>query len=108
MEPTNGIQVDYTEVTGKKWDALPKEEFVGMVSSTGFVGDPVVDTQHFIGGSKFERTGEDTVTGYHQLRAAHQRYTGPDKKTVVSSKFPQILIGISSSGMCQGTHIQEA
>lgn len=59
-----------------------------MVSSAGFVGDPLVDTQHFIGGSKFERTGEDSVTGYHQLRAAHQRYTGPDKKTVVSSHFP--------------------
>lgn len=78
------FQVDYTEVTGKKWDALPKDEFVGMVSSAGFVGDPLVDTQHFIGGSRFERTGEDSVTGYHQLRAAHQRYTGPDKKTIVS------------------------
>ncbi|KAG6362433.1 hypothetical protein INS49_010663 [Diaporthe citri] len=86
------LLVDYTEVTGKKWDALPKEEFVGMVSSAGFVGDPLVDTQHFIGGSKFERTGEDSVTGFHQLRAAHQRYTGPDKKTVEAKGHGHALI----------------
>lgn len=93
-------------MTGKKWDALPSEEFVGMVSSTGFVGDPLVDTQHFIGGSKFEKTGEDSVTGYHQLRAAHQRYTGPDKKTVVSSYLAHSMS--SSPYLCHGTGTQVA
>ena len=61
---------------------MPSEEFVEMVGSQGFVGDPVVDTQHFIGGSKFEKVSDTESTGYHQLRAAHQRYTGPDRKEV--------------------------
>ncbi|KAF4456169.1 scytalone dehydratase [Fusarium austroafricanum] len=76
------LNVDYTAVTGQKWDHLPAKEFVAMVSSPTFVGDPLVDTQHFIGGSKYEAVSEDRVIGTHQLRAAHQRYTGPDKKTV--------------------------
>lgn len=58
------------------------EEFVGMVSSEAFVGDPLVDTQHFVGASRFNRVSEDKVQGLHQLRAAHQRYTELDKKKV--------------------------
>lgn len=46
------LQVDYTEVTGHKWDAMPADEFVQMASNPGLVGDPLVDTQHFIGASK--------------------------------------------------------
>lgn len=53
-----------------------------MVSDEGFVGDPLVDTQHFIGASKFERLSDIEVVGYHQLRAAHQRYKNLDKKEV--------------------------
>ncbi|KAJ4129166.1 Pituitary homeobox 2 [Fusarium equiseti] len=76
------LTVDYTEVTGQKWDAMSAKDFVAMVSDVGFVGDPLVDSQHFIGASKYEVVSEDCVVGSHQLRAAHQRYTGPDKKTV--------------------------
>lgn len=53
-----------------------------MVSDEGFVGDPLVDTQHFIGASKFERLSDIEVVGYHQLRAAHQRYKNLDKEEV--------------------------
>jgi scytalone dehydratase len=53
-----------------------------MVSNQSFVGDPLVDTQHFIGASKYEVITNDHVIGKHQLRAAHQRYTGPDKTSV--------------------------
>lgn len=69
-------------MTGHKWDAMPAEEFVAMVSSHGFVGDPLVDTQHFIGASKFQKVSDEESIGDHQLRAAHQRYTGSDKKEV--------------------------
>ncbi|KAJ3547105.1 hypothetical protein NM208_g773 [Fusarium decemcellulare] len=74
--------VDYTVVTGQKWDSMPAKEFVAMVSDQGFLGDPLVDTQHFIGASKYQLLSDDLAEGTHQLRAAHQRYTRPDKKTV--------------------------
>ncbi|KAF4464052.1 scytalone dehydratase [Fusarium albosuccineum] len=75
-------KVDYIVVTGQKWDLMPAKEFVAMVSDQGFLGDPLVDTQHFIGASKYQLLSENLAEGTHQLRAAHQRYTGPDKKTV--------------------------
>lgn len=78
----DNLAVDYTEVTGKKWDSMSASEFVDMMSSPGFVGDPLVHTQHFLGGSKFVKKSDTEVYGDFQLRAAHQRYTGPDKKTV--------------------------
>ncbi|KAK6440246.1 Pituitary homeobox 2 [Oleoguttula sp. CCFEE 5521] len=80
LSPT--LAIDYTEVTGKKWDSMSAEDFVAMMSSKGLLGDPLVDTQHFLGGRKFVRTSDDAVSGDWQLRAAHQRYTGSDKKTV--------------------------
>jgi scytalone dehydratase len=61
---------------------MPSEDFVAMVSDQGFVGDTLVHTQHFIGASKYEQLPGNQVLGTHQIRAAHQRYTGPDKKTV--------------------------
>ncbi|KAM0248904.1 hypothetical protein ACHAP5_003111 [Fusarium lateritium] len=76
------LTVDYTEVTGQKWDAMLAQDFIDMVSAPGFVGHPLVDTQHFIGASKYEVISEDCIVGSHQLRAAHQRYTGPDKEVV--------------------------
>lgn len=61
---------------------MPAEDFVAMVSDPGFVGDPLVSSQHFIGASKYQRVSDDEAIGTHQLRAAHQRYTGEDKKTI--------------------------
>ncbi|KZF21406.1 Scytalone dehydratase [Xylona heveae TC161] len=90
LAPT--LLVDYTEVHGNKWEDMSSEEFVAMVSHHGFVGDPLVNTQHFIGASKWERISEDEAIGYHQLRAAHQRYTGPDKKTVEAKGHGHAMI----------------
>jgi len=81
--PTNTpLQVDYTEVNGHKWDSMPAEDFVGIMSHIGFVGDPLVHTQHHIGASKWQKISEDEVIGHHQLRAAHQRYTSRDLRVV--------------------------
>ena len=61
---------------------MPAEEFVRVMSQIGFVGDPLVHTQHHIGASKWVKISDDEAIGHHQLRAAHQRYTAADRKTV--------------------------
>lgn len=35
---------------------------------------------HHIGASKFERTGEDTITGHHQVRVKYKRHKTTKKK----------------------------
>ena len=71
---------------------MPSEEFVGIMSHKGFVGDPLVHTQHHIGASKWVKISEDEVHGYHQLRAAHQRYTAADHKTVENKGHGHAMI----------------
>lgn len=61
---------------------MSREEFVSIMSHVGLVGDPLVHTQHHIGASKWQKISEEEAVGYHQLRAAHQRYTGPDRRLV--------------------------
>lgn len=61
---------------------MPAREFVTMMSSPEFLGDPLIRTQHLMGAAKYERTAKDEVIGHHQIRAAHQRYTGPDRLVV--------------------------
>ncbi|KAI6459931.1 succinate dehydrogenase flavoprotein subunit [Pyricularia oryzae] len=61
---------------------MPAEEFVGMVSSKQVLGDPTLRTQHFIGGTRWEKVSEDEVIGYHQLRVPHQRYKDTTMKEV--------------------------
>jgi scytalone dehydratase len=41
-----------------------------------------VDCIHHIGGSKYDRTGPDSVTGYHQVRTEYKRYKTLEKKEV--------------------------
>lgn len=53
---------------------MPSSDFVGMMSSTGFLGDPLIHTQHFIGATKWRKLAPDHIEGVHQIRAAHQRY----------------------------------
>ena len=77
-------QVDYRLVMDErwKWDSMPAESFVRMVSSDGFLGDPLVKTQHLLGATEWEQVSETEVIGHHQLRAAHLRFTGPDMQRV--------------------------
>jgi len=86
------MQVDYSEVNGTEWKAMPAADFVKIMSHSGFLGDQLVHTQHLIGGSKWVRTNESEVYGYHQLRAAHQRYSGPDKQTIENKGHGHALI----------------
>ncbi len=58
------------------------DDFVKMISDDGFLGDPLVKTQHLLGATEWERVSDAEVIGHHQLRAAHLRYTGPDMQRV--------------------------
>lgn len=57
------------------WEAMSAVDFLRMVSDPGFLGDPLVKTQHLLGQTWWERISEDEVIGHHQLRAAHNRFT---------------------------------
>ena len=57
------------------------------MSHIGLIGDPLVQTQHLIGASKWQKIREDFAVGLHQLRAAHQRYAAPDRKYVQTKGY---------------------
>jgi scytalone dehydratase len=75
------VQVDYSIVGHSRIEKMPVADFVGMMSSPKFLGDPLIRTQHLMGAAKYERVSETEVIGHHQIRAAHQRYC-PDGVTV--------------------------
>jgi scytalone dehydratase len=45
-----------------------------MASDAHVLGNPRLKTQHFVGNSRWEKTSETEITGYHQMRVAHQKY----------------------------------
>ncbi len=65
------------------WEAMPAEEFVKMASDPHVLGDPSLKTQHFIGGTRWEKVSYTDAIGYHQLRVPHQKYTDASCKEVV-------------------------
>lgn len=76
-------QIDYRSFLNKLWEAMPADEFVAMASDKLVLGNPLLRTQHFIGGaSKWEKVSDDEIIGYHQLRVPHQVYTDETLKTV--------------------------
>lgn len=65
LAPT--VTLDYSEAFGQKPMTLPREDFMKLSNNENRLGG-IVDCIHHIGGSKYDRTGEDSVTGYHQVR----------------------------------------
>jgi scytalone dehydratase len=61
---------------------MPAAEFLQMASDPKVLGNPILKTQHFIGGSKWEKVSDTEVIGWHQLRVPHQRYTDSSMKEV--------------------------
>lgn len=53
-----------------------------MASSPSVLGDPLLKTQHFIGGTRWEKVSDTEVIGWHQLRVPHQKYTDATLTTV--------------------------
>lgn len=76
------MQIDYRSFLDKIWEAMPADEFVTMASDPKVLGNPLLKTQHFVGGTRWEKTSDDEITGYHQLRVPHQKYTDESRKTV--------------------------
>ncbi|KAF2839357.1 scytalone dehydratase [Patellaria atrata CBS 101060] len=76
------LKIDYRSFLDKIWEAMPAEEFVAMASDPNVLGDPLLKTQHFIGGTRFEKISDDEVVGYHQLRVPHQKYTDATRTKV--------------------------
>lgn len=54
---------------------MPAAEFIQMASDPKVLGNPLLKTQHFIGGTKWEKVSDDEIIGWHQLRVPHQKYT---------------------------------
>ncbi|KAL4757005.1 scytalone dehydratase arp1 [Aspergillus foveolatus] len=79
------LHINYSSVMGQEWKSMAADDFVALASSPDFLGNARVKTQHLVGASKWVQTGEDTVTGYHQMRVAHQKY-GDDALTEVLVK----------------------
>lgn len=71
-------QIDYRAFLDKIWESMPAEQFLGMASGQNFLGNRRLKTQHFVGATKWVQTGEGEVTGYHQMRVAHQKYADDD------------------------------
>jgi scytalone dehydratase len=57
---------------------MASEDFVAMVSDPGFLGDPLLKTQHLFGATEWIKVSDTEIIGHHQLRAGHLRYTAPD------------------------------
>lgn len=59
-------------------------EFVVMMSGPSLLGNPHLQTQHFIGVTKWEKVGEAQIVGHHQMRVAHQRHADDGLKEVIA------------------------
>ena len=82
MEHTDSSQIDYREISMPLWEHMSAEEFIAMASDVRFIGDSALQTQHFIGQSKWEVESDDKIVSHQQMRVAHQRYTDDSCKVV--------------------------
>ena len=76
-------QIDYRSFLDKMWESMSAEDYLKMAQDPNVLGNPLLMTQHFIGGSRWEKISETEVTGYHQLRVPHQLYADASRKEVV-------------------------
>jgi scytalone dehydratase len=64
LAPT--VTVDYSEAFGQKPITMSKADILKLSSNENRLGG-IVDCIHHIGGSKYDRTSDDQVTGYIQV-----------------------------------------
>ncbi|KAH6635114.1 scytalone dehydratase [Chaetomium sp. MPI-SDFR-AT-0129] len=80
------LRIDYRAFLNKLWPSMPAADFLAMASDPHVLGNPRLCTQHLVGGaSRWEKTSDTEITGYHQMRVAHQRYAD-DARTEVAVK----------------------
>ncbi|KAI9845248.1 MAG: hypothetical protein M1837_005004 [Sclerophora amabilis] len=93
VSPT--VKINYASVNDFKDDALPADAYVAMMSDPKFLGDPLIHTQHLMGAAKYHKVAPGLIEGHHQIRAAHQRYTGSDKKDVEAKGHGHAVIKLT-------------
>jgi scytalone dehydratase len=69
------LVIDYTLVSNQKWVSMTAADFIAMISAPGFLGDPLLKTQHLLGACEWEKVSDDYIIGHQQLRAGHLRFT---------------------------------
>jgi len=74
------LLIDYTQVSGESFPAMPAAAFVEMMSSPGFLGDPLLKTQHLLGLCEWDKVNDDFVIARQQLRAGHLRFEDESHK----------------------------
>jgi scytalone dehydratase len=57
------LRIDYRSFLDKIWEAMPAEEFIQMISDPSVLGNKKLRTQHFIGGTKWEKISDTEVVG---------------------------------------------
>jgi scytalone dehydratase len=67
---------------GMLWEAMPASDFVALASNPAFLGNPRIQTQHFVGAIKWVQTSDSKITASHQMRVAHQKYKDDELKEV--------------------------
>ncbi|OQO01954.1 Scytalone dehydratase [Cryoendolithus antarcticus] len=77
------LRVDYRSFLNKIWEKMPADEYLAMARDPKVLGDPLLMTQHFIGGTKWEKVDDESIIGYHQLRVPHQKYKDASRKEVL-------------------------
>lgn len=68
---------------GTLWESMPAEQFIAMASSKRFLGNVRIKTQHLIGAGRWVHNANGEITGYHQMRVAHQKYKDDDLSEVL-------------------------
>lgn len=60
---------------------MTREAFMKLSDHPNRLGG-MIDCVHHIGGSKYDRTGPESVTGYHQVRTEYRRYKTLEKREI--------------------------
>ncbi|KAB8304577.1 hypothetical protein EYC80_003956 [Monilinia laxa] len=76
------LRIDYRSFLNMLWEKMPAEQFIAMASDQKVLGNRRLKTQHLVGVTKWVQTSENEITGYHQMRVAHQRYKDDELKEV--------------------------
>jgi scytalone dehydratase len=64
---------------------MPADDFVAMASDPHVIGNPRLRTQHLVGATRWVKTSDTEVIGYHQMRVAHQKYGDDNMSNVVAT-----------------------
>ncbi|KAF3394931.1 putative scytalone dehydratase [Talaromyces pinophilus] len=86
------MEVDYSDINGKKFDAMSAADFISMVSSDGMLGSPLLRTQHLIGASKWKKSSDAEVIAYHQLQSSQTRYENVGSKVIKDESTRRVTI----------------